>query len=209
MSGPQRARAFPILEHVALANAITLLSAALGVSGILLCAHERALAATLCGVVAIPCDVLDGAVARRRGTTGPFGAMLDTLADATSFCLLPALIGHALGLPTWAAPLQVVYALAGILRLSRFSVVGTTAGADARETFEGFPTPFVAACFYVVAAAAVWLPARAEWAPLAGFYALAPLALLSGVRVSKYGLHTRAMWILVPLAAAALSVRLM
>lgn len=207
MRPPLLLRLFPILENASLANAVTLLSAALGASGLLLAAREQVLPALLLGIAAIPCDVFDGAIARWRGTASSFGADLDSLADATSFCLLPALLGHALALPVWAAPLQVLYALAGIGRLARFSQIGAQPG-EKNAAFEGFPTPHAAAWFYVTAAVAVWLPPSVRTAMLASFYAVAAPAMICALRIPKRGWHTRLMWVLVPLAAVSLYLRL-
>jgi phosphatidylserine synthase len=66
--------AFPVLAHTSLANAITSLSITFGLSGCLLAAEGAILPALICGALAIPCDVLDGMVARRFQQTSPFGA---------------------------------------------------------------------------------------------------------------------------------------
>lgn len=200
-------RAFPILEHANLANAVTSTSVALGVAGSLLAARGAALPALTCGALAIPCDVLDGVIARRRGTAGPFGAGLDTLADAISFCLLPAMLAHALGLPAWALPAAAWFAVGGIWRLAHFGVVGTTADATGRVYFEGVPTAYAAAWVYVFAGASAWLPEAFRHLPLIALYAAAPLGMLSSLPFPKRGLHTRVMWALVPLAVAALWAR--
>lgn len=201
------ARLFPVTTHASLANAITATSVVLGISGVLLAARGAAFAAIACGALALPCDVLDGLVARRTGTSSAFGAQLDTLADATSFCLLPAVTALALGVPAWVLAPAAFYALAGILRLARFGVVGLTA-AGGVECFEGLPTSIGAGTFQAAAAIGVWLPAPARAALLAAAYVALGLAMISAIPVPKRGLLARAMWGIVPLAVAAIGIRL-
>lgn len=75
-------------------------------------------------------DGMDGIVAR-RGRSSSFGENLDSLADAVSFCTVPALLvadtllGAAEGL---------LFLLAGLLRLARFNVEIPETG------FQGLPS---------------------------------------------------------------------
>ncbi len=109
-------------------------------------------------------DGLDGYLARRFGTKHEYGVYLDSISDAVSFCLAPAIIiyavwydierGHALDLlnddfafaPQWdAANLAAMFgavtvALLGFLRLARFS----HGGEDQLHHFSGMPTPSMA-----------------------------------------------------------------
>lgn len=192
-------RLFPVVAHANLANAITATGAMLGVSGIFLAARGDARAALTCVALAIPCDTLDGVVARRMGTSSAFGAQLDSLADATAFCLLPAAIAHALGMPLVVLACAAVYALTGLLRLARFGEVGT-AKVGAVECFEGVPTPIAAALLPVVVLATQAAPPGLRALALGAHYILLSAAMLSSLRVPKRGLHTRALWVAVPAA---------
>lgn len=205
-SPPPRSPLFPVLAYANLANGITSLSIALGVTGAVLAARGAVLPALICGMFTLPCDVLDGFVARRRGTASPFGANLDTLADATSFCVLPALLGNALGVRGWATALLVWFTLGGMARLARFGVVGTS-GSGNSESFEGVPTTFIAGVFYLVVAVAAYLPEAAAMPLLLAFYALGPLLMNAAFPFPKRGLHAPLMFISVPLAAVALWLR--
>jgi CDP-diacylglycerol--serine O-phosphatidyltransferase len=198
-----KGRPFPIVEHAGLANAVTLTGAMLGVAGVFLAARDLPSAAATCCALALPCDVLDGVIARRTGTSSAFGAQLDTLADATSFCLLPAALSLALGLPGWALAAAGFYAAAGLLRLARFGVVGT-AGQGAEECFEGVPTSIGAGFFLAAAALRPLLPAPAQAPFLAAAYLALGLAMVSGLRVPKRGLVSRSLYGIVPLAVLAM-----
>lgn len=198
-------RLFPILEHRGLANGITLTGAMLGVTGLFLAARGLPAAAATCCALALPCDILDGLVARRTGTASAFGAQLDTLADTTSFCLLPASLGLALGLPTWVLGAAGFYAAAGLLRLARFAVVGT-AGQGRDECFEGVPTSVGAGLVLAAAALGRFLPSMAQAGLLALTYVALGLAMVSAVPFPKRGLLARSLWVVVPLAVAVLWV---
>lgn len=203
---PQKKALFPVLAYANAANGITSLSIALGVTGCVLAARGSTLAAVICGMFTLPCDVLDGFVARRTGTASKFGGHLDTLADATSFCVLPPVLGNALGVTGPATALLVWYTLGGMWRLARFGEVGT-AGTGNDEVFEGVPTTFMAGVFYIVVAVAAYCPPQIGSALLLVFYGLGPLLMNASFGFPKRGLHAPAMMISVPLAAVALWLR--
>lgn len=193
------ARWFPVARDLNLPCAFTLLNAALGAAGIALAAQRCPRAALTCGALAIPCDIVDGWLARKRHASSAFGAQLDSLADATSFVLLPAALARSLDASPWTTLAAALWVLAGLLRLARFSVVGTT-GRGAAECFEGVPTAFAAAVFAPVVAAALWLPAPWRGAVVAAYLTLAAPAMVSSLPFPKRGAHYRAMWGVVPLA---------
>ncbi len=73
-------------------------------------------------------DLLDGAVARALGATSDFGGIFDSLADAVSFGVAPAVIvlkSVSMQTATFESFLittaALIYAVCGVLRLVRFS----------------------------------------------------------------------------------------
>lgn len=85
-------------------------------------------------------DLLDGRVARFTRTGSAFGAELDSLTDAISFGVAPALIMvllHFTG-ADWSWVIGFVYVTAVVVRLARFNV---EQGGEARRHFHGLPTP--------------------------------------------------------------------
>ena len=100
--------------------------------------------------------------------------------------------------------MTIPFVLGGLWRLARFAEVGTQ-GAGARETFEGVPTPFVAAFFIMLAPLAASV---GEWGKplMIAFYLISPLLMCSSLPIPKRGFHTRAMWLCVPAALVALWV---
>lgn len=200
-------RLFPILTHANAANAITATNALLGVLGIGFAARGSPALSLLCGALAMPCDVLDGVVARKTGTTSAFGAQLDSLADAVSFALLPASVAMAFRAPWYTLGAALLFAMAGLLRLARFGVVGLS-DTNGKPAFEGVPTLFAASVLQVVAAIAGWLPEPSRAPLFTAFYLFFAPAMVSSLPFPKRGLHTRAMWILVPLSLAVTWIRL-
>lgn len=94
--------------------------------------------------VALICDVLDGYVARWRKSASRLGADLDSLADAVSFGVAPAVMGYTLGLRGfWDMAVLIYFVSCGISRLARFNVTRLTLADDTGKVkyFEGTPIP--------------------------------------------------------------------
>lgn len=85
-------------------------------------------------------DLLDGRVARFTRTGSAFGAELDSLTDAISFGVAPALIMILLYFTgsDWSWVIGFVYVTAVVVRLARFNV---EQGGEARTHFHGLPSP--------------------------------------------------------------------
>ena len=101
-------------------------------------------AAPLIGA-AVVLDMLDGRIARLTNTQSEFGAQFDSLADAVSFGVAPALLAYCWALQTvpragW--PAAFLFCACGVLRLARFNVQRHV--VDARF-FVGLPIPAGAA----------------------------------------------------------------
>ncbi len=95
-------------------------------------------------------DALDGKVARLTNSFSDLGAQLDSLADALTFGVAPAIIAKVLleheGLthPRIHFIAAAAFALMSILRLARFNV--DTDEDDDHSGFDGLPTPAAAGC---------------------------------------------------------------
>lgn len=99
-------------------------------------------------------DMLDGLAARTLRVSGPFGAMLDSLCDAVSFGVAPALvvglISRQLTTADWAGwVIGAVYLAAALLRLARYSVHAVEPpdldhGPEGPRVFEGLSSPAAA-----------------------------------------------------------------
>lgn len=90
-------------------------------------------------------DGMDGRVARLTHTQSEFGVQMDSLADAVSFGIAPALIVYEFALVEmgkigWAV--SFVYALCALLRLARFNC---NVGVVSKNYFQGLPSPAAAA----------------------------------------------------------------
>jgi CDP-diacylglycerol--serine O-phosphatidyltransferase len=112
---------------------------------------------TICGaliVLAMLFDALDGYVARLSKSASDFGAQLDSLCDAISFGLAPAILLLRLGKLDWADSdlarkaitiVAALYMVCAILRLARFNLESTTDPAS-HKRFKGLPSPAAAGC---------------------------------------------------------------
>ena len=138
-------------------------------------------AALLVGV-AVVLDILDGRIARLTGTQSEFGAQLDSLADAVSFGVAPAILAFAWALsalPRVGWPAAFLFAACGVLRLARFNV--QRHAVDARY-FVGLPIPAAAAQL----AAVVFALPEPPGSRLHGVLTLVLVIVLSFLMVSTY-----------------------
>ena len=124
---------------------VTYLGFAFALCGIMTCQQDPSLAVTFL-IFSGFCDMFDGAIARTRKRTDEekrFGIQIDSLADMTSFGVLPACIGYAVGLQKpWQMVLLIGYALAGLIRLAYFNVmeeVRQSKDGGKRQYYDGLP----------------------------------------------------------------------
>jgi len=124
--------------------------------------HRELVAALLLYGLGMLCDVLDGPVARRFGSSG-LGPGLDTICDTISFGLLPAIliVARLRENDGWTAPALVaasVYVGATILRLARQAFLERE-HAEARASgavdsthppFTGMPSPVGGNCLLAI-----------------------------------------------------------
>lgn len=150
---PPLPRRFNLIRSFALADFITLANAASGTASIFLCLNyvesgydplHLWLAFALLPA-AFVFDAADGAVARWRRRSSPFGADLDSLADIVSFGVAPAVLAFTLGMRgLWDAMALIYFVSCGIGRLARFNVTAADLADVATgkvKYFEGTPIP--------------------------------------------------------------------
>ncbi|MBN2370483.1 MAG: CDP-diacylglycerol--serine O-phosphatidyltransferase [Vicinamibacteria bacterium] len=109
--------------------------------------HERAAPLILWAILL---DILDGRIARMTGTASDFGGELDSLADAISFGVAPAVLFY-----TWACRPVIpvgwvaafLFVVCGVMRLARFNV--QKHAVDGRH-FVGLPIPAAAGQLAVI-----------------------------------------------------------
>jgi CDP-diacylglycerol--serine O-phosphatidyltransferase len=100
--------------------------------------------AALMIIVAGICDLLDGRLARRTGSTSKFGAEYDSIADTVSFGVAPAMLAYSagvlqeLGWTGWV--LAFTFTACAALRLARFNVQPERY----KGRFYGLPSPAAA-----------------------------------------------------------------
>ncbi|MFC5700203.1 CDP-alcohol phosphatidyltransferase family protein [Cohnella faecalis] len=191
---------FPPLRYFGLANAITTAVSVCGLLSMVMFAQERFVGAFTLYGAAILGDYADGIVARKLKQTSEFGKELDSLADAISFCVLPAFCGYALGVtsPLGIAAL-VLFLAAGLWRLAYFNVSGLE--EDGRHSYyTGVPTTIAASWLLVVSPLLLSVDFPGKTPLLAFFLAACGLLMLSSIPIRKNGLLTKSLYILLPAA---------
>ncbi|WP_460697479.1 CDP-alcohol phosphatidyltransferase family protein [Nocardia thraciensis] len=161
-------------------------------------------------------DTLDGRLARMLSATTKIGAELDSLADAISFGVSPALVIYVTFLRQDSAGwiIALIYAVSIVLRLARFNTLmdDDTRPDWAREYFVGVPAP--AAALIAMLPIAVheefgngwWnnFPVVAVWTVLAALLAVSTVPTLAMKSVSVAPQAAALLLVLTALAAAAL-----
>jgi len=125
---------------VLLPNGFTLFNLFCGIYAIVLASRGRFGTAALFIVIGGVADSLDGRIARATGTGSRFGEELDSLVDAISFGLAPAIIMFFAALKTdgndWIY--VFIFASCAVIRLARFNV---EQAGRAKTHFHGLPSP--------------------------------------------------------------------
>lgn len=180
------------VKHI-VPNAITLGNMTFGFLAIAAAAAGAFERAVICLFLGVLCDTFDGRSARLLNATSRFGAELDSLSDAVSFGVAPAVLVylavlHPLGALGQAA--AVLYLLCAALRLARFNV---DVSPIAKATFQGVPTP--AAAGYMMTF--VMLREQASPAMVAACVIVLALLMVSTLKVPKLGRHGLPSWLMI------------
>lgn len=131
---------------LAIPDVISILNLVFGFLAILMVMDNHLTYASLCILVAVVFDSVDGWVSRKLNRDDPFGfgKNIDSLADIVSFGVAPAVLLYYFGLQMsdWAAYLVGIVAVltlvCGILRLTRYNVIADKINYHG---FVGFPIP--------------------------------------------------------------------
>lgn len=144
---------------VILPSAFTLGNLFLGIWAIVSASRGNFMMAGWLIVLAAVADMLDGRVARFTATGTAFGEELDSLVDAISFGVAPALIMYFLFLQdggSWSWVLAFIYIVGAIFRLARFNI---EQAGTAKTAFHGLPSPtagVTVATYYSFTQTAFW-----------------------------------------------------
>jgi CDP-diacylglycerol--serine O-phosphatidyltransferase len=125
---------------IILPNGFTLASLFFGVFAIVAASRGEFDTAGLYVVFGGVCDALDGRVARATGTGSRFGSELDSLVDAITFGLAPAMIMYfaVLNRNGWDWIFSFLFTACAVIRLARFNV---EQAGRAKKYFHGLPSP--------------------------------------------------------------------
>jgi CDP-diacylglycerol--serine O-phosphatidyltransferase len=136
-----RARAPSVRRAVVLfPSGLTLANLFFGVFALIAASRQQPTHAAWYVVLGGICDAFDGRVARATNTGGKFGEELDSLVDAITFGLAPAMIMYfaVLNRTGWDWVWSYLFVACAVLRLARFNV---EQAGSAKTYFQGLPTP--------------------------------------------------------------------
>ena len=153
------------MKELSLADWITLLNAFFGISSILFClnylGNDRKLPYLFmsfsCFPFALIADIMDGRVARSNkfGGSSLYGSDLDSLSDAISFGVAPAVLAFTLGMTgMWDGFILVFNCCCGVARLARYNATQeemTDPKLGKVTYFEGLPIPGNLFCVVLLA----------------------------------------------------------
>ena len=173
---------------VMLPNGFTLFNLFCGIYAMVLASRGRFGTAAFFVVIGGVADSLDGRIARATGTGSRFGEELDSLVDAISFGLAPALIMYFAALRTdgndWIY--VFIFTSCAVIRLARFNV--EQAGRP-KTHFHGLPSP-----------AAGMTLATYYWFSQTSLYNDAVIFFTDNRTLAELPWHTILRWLMVGLA---------
>lgn len=144
---------------IILPSAFTVGNMFLGVWAIIHASRGEFITAGWLIVLAAVFDMLDGRIARFTATGSAFGEELDSLVDAISFGVAPALIIYFTFLKNggeWSWIVAFLYMVAAVFRLARFNI---EQAGTAKSAFHGLPSPSAGACvatYYAFTQTPLW-----------------------------------------------------
>ena len=148
-----------ILTYMSLLSAVTgMVFSAKGIFG----------AAVLCLFFSGFCDAFDGIVARtkknRTEDEKAFGIQIDSLCDAVSFGVFPAVLCYHMGMDRFLGIVILMgYCLCGVIRLAFFNVIEgkrQQSEGGANKTYRGLPVTTIAITLPVFFLTRFFLPAE-------------------------------------------------
>lgn len=190
-SGQKPRRTMPLNQLVP--NILTVLALCSGLTAIRFAIGEDWERAVVALVIACFLDGIDGLVARLlRGTT-KFGAELDSLSDAISFGMVPAILLYlwamqGAGTIGWA--LCLLFAVCCVLRLARFNTMVGDPGLPswAHNYFTGVPSPAAAGLAILPMILSFYFEAGVFNSPLVVGVFLATVSFLMVSRVPTFSI---------------------
>jgi CDP-diacylglycerol--serine O-phosphatidyltransferase len=153
-------------DYTVILTYMSLLSA---FAGMILSGQGMHTAAVLCLMFCGICDAFDGTVARtkknRTEDEKAFGIQIDSLCDAVSFGVFPALLSVRMGLNgILGMAIAAIYSLCAVIRLAFFNVQEAKrqqAEEGKRKTYRGLPVTSISMIYPVIALLQLFLPAGA------------------------------------------------
>lgn len=191
-------RAFPALRHTNFPNLLTTVTVVLNVIIIYMAFKGSTFWAFWIYSIVIGIDVFDGKIAKLLKCTSEFGARLDSLCDAVSFCIMPAVIAIFMGFNNPAAIiLMILNACAGMWRLAYFDIEGLSKSGN-KEYYVGTPTTRTAAIFFIGIVVFGFFRNYINIFFYV-FFIISPILMLANIKVGKVDVFAKLLYVFVPI----------
>jgi CDP-diacylglycerol--serine O-phosphatidyltransferase len=182
---------FPVLKYVNIPNLLTSLGLCFGVASLYFLSERNLRGLLMCLFFAAFIDLIDGFAASKLNQQSRFGVYVDSLADFSICCILPAATAYLfIGHHIWLLCAIAFYCVCGMWRLANFNVLST----EKQTHLTGLPVPG-AMLFSTMALWGVVQHGLPVWFSVAVFL-LAGGFMVSAVRLKKYGLTQKFVWLI-------------
>lgn len=166
-----------IHKYLKLADFVTLLNGISGMTSVFFALYGHFRLAVLFVFLAMFFDFVDGKIARYFKTQNDFGKQMDSLCDAVSFGVAPAILGLMFGVNDVLGIISLIFYFAcGILRLARFNITHL-------KGYEGVPITVAAMLVSLYLFASTYFISLISYAPL--LYFVLGILMISSVHIRK------------------------
>ena len=179
---------FPVLEYFNIPNAITTVGLIFGIAACYFLIEGNLQGALICLSFAMFMDLIDGYLAEKLNQQTEFGQYVDSLVDFFICCIIPILLIYLfVGSHFILAASLAFYCICGLWRLAYYNA------READNTFIGLPVPG-AMLLVIISVWSVVNFGAPSWLVYVVLFS-AGLLMVSFIRLQKYGIWQKALWL--------------
>ena len=179
---------FPVLQYMNVPNSITTLGLIFGIAACYFLLQGDLQATLVCLSFSLLMDLCDGFFADKLKQQTQFGKYVDSLVDFFICCIIPIWLVYVfVGSYLILVAALVFYCICGLWRLAYYNVM------EADDYFVGLPVPGAMLLVSMAIWSVVYYGSPSWLIYLALF--LTGLLMVSFIKLQKYGLWQKALWI--------------
>lgn len=179
---------FPVLQYMNVPNGITTLGLVFGIAACYFLLEGNLQGALVCLFFSMLMDLCDGFFADKLKQQTQFGQYVDSLVDFFICCIMPILIVYTFVGSYFILVLALVfYCICGLWRLAYYNLM------EADDHFIGLPVPGA----MLLVTMAIWSVLNygsPSWLVYLALF-VTGLLMVSFIRLQKYGLWQKALWV--------------